>query len=62
MDSKIKFSQVFAVRIAEWIKKVCLEKWNKEWLEMGLSQRNRYNYILKNYNGFVKKKINENKS
>jgi hypothetical protein len=55
-EIKIKFSHVLAVWIAEWIKKVCFEKWNKEWQEMSDIQRKRYFYILKNYDGLLKKK------
>ena len=54
---KVDFLLVLAVRIAELIKKVCFTKWEKEWAEMGESQRSRYNYILENYNGLIKKKI-----
>jgi len=55
---EIKFKYVLAVRVAELIKKVSLSGWKKEWSEMGESQRNRYDFVLLNYNGFFKKKIN----
>jgi len=55
---KLKFNHILAVRLAEWIKKVDFSSWSKEWADMGESQRNRYNYILENYNGLMKKKIN----
>ena len=55
---KVDFLLVFAVRVAELIKKVCLPKWEKEWADMNESQRNRYEFILSNYDGFLRKKVN----
>jgi len=55
---EIKFWYVLLVRFSEWVKKVDLLKWKKEWAEMNESQRDRYNFVLVNYNGIFKKKIN----
>ena len=54
-EMEIKFWYVLLVRFSEWVKKVDLLKWKKEWAEMNESQRDRYNYVLENYNGFFKK-------
>jgi hypothetical protein len=53
---EIKLKHILAVRVAEWIKKVDLSKWKKEWAEMGESQRERYDFVLENYDGLFKKK------
>jgi hypothetical protein len=53
---KVDFWHVLAVRIAEWIKKVNLSKWEKEWAEMNESQQERYDFVLSNYDGLCKKK------
>lgn len=55
---KIKFKHVLGVRLAEWIRKVDSSKWEKEWAEMSETERNRYHFVLSNYNGFIRKKIN----
>jgi len=55
---EIKFRTILAVRVAEFIRKTDKSKWLKEWAEMTKDQQDRYNYILANYDGFKKKKIN----
>lgn len=54
---KIKFKHILGVRLCEWIRKVDSSKWEKEWLEMNETERNRYNFVLSNYKGFVRNKI-----
>lgn len=53
---KVDFLLVVAVRVSEWIKKICFPKWEKEWAGLNEIQRARYNYVLKNYNGLFKRK------
>lgn len=53
---KIKFKHILGVWLCEWIRKVDSPKWEKEWLEMDETQRNRYAFVLSNYKGFIKKK------
>lgn len=55
---KIKFKHVLGVRLAEWMRKIDSSRWKKEWEEMDESSQNRYVFVLKNYDGFIKKKIN----
>lgn len=54
---KIKLKHVLGVRLCEWIRKVDSSKWEKEWAEMNETERNRYVFVLNNYNGFVRRKI-----
>lgn len=55
-EMKIKFKHILGVWLCEWIRKVDSPKWEKEWLEMDETQRNRYAFVLSNYKGFIKKK------
>lgn len=54
---KIKIKHILGVRLAEWIRKVDSSRWEKEWVEMDETERNRYVFVLNNYNGFVRRKI-----
>lgn len=54
----IKFRHILGVRIAEWMRKIDSARWKKEWLQMNEIEKNRYAFVLRNYRGFVKKKIN----
>lgn len=55
---EVKFKHVLAVRVAEFIRKTDRAKWLIEWNGLNKEQQDRYNFILVNYDGFRKKKIN----
>ena len=57
---KVKFYHVVAVMIAEWIKRNDIAKWKREMAEMNETARNRYDFIVANYSGNLRRKINKN--
>lgn len=56
--AKVTVRDILWVRFGEWQKKVVLAIWKSEWEKMTVIQKDRYNFILVNYDGFKKKKIN----